>query len=229
MKIAMWSGPRNLSTAMMYSFGNRADLRAWDEPFYAAYLAATGLNHPMRDEVLAAGSADPVKVAAEITARGDGQFLKLMGFHLLDGFPLEWASDFTHIHLLRHPARVIASYAAKRDNPTLRDIGYEQQLALFHRFPGPVVHAEDIRKKPEAAIQRLCAKLGLPFDPAMLAWAPGPKPFDGVWAAHWYDAAHHSEGFAAPEGPLPKLSRDHAKLLEEARPAYEAMASAGEF
>ncbi|MEM9629214.1 MAG: HAD family hydrolase [Pseudomonadota bacterium] len=226
MKIAMWSGPRNLSTAMMYSFGNRTDLQVWDEPFYAAYLHATDLIHPMRDAVLAAGPCDPQEVARQITAMGDGVMLKLMSFHMLDGFPMDWAEAFTHVHLLRHPARVIASYAAKRENPSLDDIGFDQQLALYRRFPGPVVSAHDLRSNPEAMLRKLCTEIGLAWDGAMLSWPPGPKPFDGIWAPHWYDAVHRSTGFAAPEGDMPDLTDDQALLMQAALPAYEALAQA---
>lgn len=220
----MWSGPRNLSTAMMYSFGNRADMRVWDEPFYAAYLAATGIDHPMGDAVMAENEADPMKVADQISeARGD-LFLKLMTFHMVDGFPMDWADDCVHIHLIRHPARVIASYTAKRDRPTLADIGFEQQCSLYERFPGPIVSSFDIRSDPKGTLTKLCEAIRLDFDSAMLHWPAGPKSFDGNWAVHWYDAVHQSIGFAGPEGPLPTLSGDAAVLLEQALPLYEQLA-----
>ncbi len=226
MKIAMWSGPRNLSTAMMYAFGNRADFAAWDEPFYAAYLKATGIDHPMRDEVLAAGDTDAVQVAkrcAEPVPDGKPHwYMKHMGFQM-DGFPLEWAEDCVNVHLIRHPARVVASYVAKRERPTLRDIGFEQQVEIYERFPGPVVDSFDVRQDPEAVLKRLCAEIGLDFDPAMLRWPAGPKPFDGVWAAHWYDAAHRSTGFAGSEGPLPELDGAAKALVEEALPYFERL------
>ena len=134
MKIAMWSGPRNLSTAMMYAFGTRADFAAWDEPFYAAYLAATGLDHPMRDEVIAAGETDPEKVAAALRGPVPGNvrhwYQKHMAMHMLPGFPLDWAEDCVNVHLIRHPARVIASYSEKRESPTLDDIAFRQQAEL---------------------------------------------------------------------------------------------------
>ncbi|MEM8540146.1 MAG: HAD family hydrolase [Pseudomonadota bacterium] len=225
MKIAMWSGPRNLSTAMMYSFGNRPDFHVWDEPFYGAYLATTGLDHPMRAEVIAAGSTDPQEVADQIVARGDGVFLKLMGFHMLDDFPLDWAEDFTHVHLLRHPARVIASYSAKREEPTRADIGFDAQLSLFRKFPGPVISSFDIRGNPEAALTQLCASIGLASDPSMLSWPKGPKSFDGVWAPHWYDAVHKSSRFASAEGTLPELDGAQSALLEEVLPIYQEMAN----
>ncbi|HEV8036654.1 MAG TPA: HAD family hydrolase, partial [Yoonia sp.] len=127
MRIAMWSGPRNLSTAMMYAFGNRADFAVWDEPFYAPYLKATGANHPMRDEIIAAHETDPTIVAQRCldTIPGDKPhfYMKHMPHHMIAGFPLDWAQNCINIHLIRHPARVIASYGAKRDEMSLEDIG----------------------------------------------------------------------------------------------------------
>ncbi len=223
MKIAMWSGPRNLSTAMMYAFGNRTDFNVWDEPFYAAYLKQTGIDHPMREDVLAADETDAGAVAARIKAEQGNVFLKLMSFHMCPGFPFDWADDCAHAHLIRHPARVVASYLAKREKPTLRDIGFEQQVALFERFPGPVVDTAAVRENPEKALNSLCSALCMAFDPAMLGWPKGPKPFDGVWAAHWYNAVHQSTGFAGAEGPLPQLTGEAADLVAQALPFYERM------
>ena len=223
MKIAMWSGPRNLSTAMMYAFGNRADFSVWDEPFYAAYLARTGLDHPMREDVLAADETNPEIVSQKITLSTGNLFLKLMSFHMCSGFPINWAEECSHIHLIRHPARVVASYSVKREDPSLEDIGFAQQVALYERFPGPVVDSADIRRDPEGVLRKLCASIDLPFDPAMLTWQAGPKPFDGVWASHWYDAVHRSEGFAGPEGPLPVQTGAAADLVHAALPHYEAL------
>ena len=228
MKIAMWSGPRNLSTAMMYAFGNRADFAAWDEPFYAAYLRTTGIAHPMGDEIIKTHDADAQSVGARCAGPvPDGKahwYMKHMALHMIDGFPLDWAEDCVNVHLIRHPARVIASYAAKRENPTLDDIGYRQHAALFQRFPGPVVDSADIRRDPETMLQKLCAEIGLPFDWAMLRWEQGPKPFDGIWARHWYGAVHGSTGFAGAEGALPELEGRMAALCEAAMPDYREMA-----
>ncbi len=227
MKIAMWSGPRNLSTAMMYAFGNRADFAVWDEPFYAAYLAATGIDHPMRDDVLAGHETDPVRVADRCSRSiPDGKahfYMKHMGFHMEPSFPLDWASECVNVHLIRHPARVVASYRAKRENPKLRDIGFEQQAKVFEQFPGPVIDSAKIRRDPEGCLRKLCETIGLDFDPAMLAWPKGPKAFDGVWAPHWYGAVHKSNGFAGAEGPLPDLDSDAAGLVEAAMPYYERL------
>jgi hypothetical protein len=226
-KIAMWSGPRNLSTAMMYAFAAREDCAVWDEPFYAAYLAATGADHPMRDAILAAQETDPARVAATCAGPVPGGrthwYMKHMPHHMVADFPLDWAAGCVNLHLIRHPARVIASYAEKRGEMTLEDIGFVQQARLWRALPGPVVDATDIRLDPARALARICAEIGLPFRDAMLHWPAGPKPFDGAWAAHWYNAVHRSTGFAGPEGPLPEVPPERRALLAEALPIYEAM------
>ena len=232
MRIAMWSGPRNLSTAMMYSFGQRSDCAVWDEPFYAAYLAATGANHPMRAEVMAAGEPDPARVAEACAGPVPGGrahwYLKHMAHHMLEGFPLGWARGFVNVHLIRHPARVIASYGAKRAEMSLEDIGFPQQLRLFRELGGHVVDADDIRTAPEAMLRRICALAGIGFDPAMLAWPAGPKPWDGAWAPHWYDAVHRSTGFAPPEAALPSLEGPAARLCAAAMPSWEELKARAE-
>jgi len=229
MKIAMWSGPRNLSTAMMYAFGNRDDCAIWDEPFYAPYLAATGADHPMREAILAAHETDPARVAARCAgAIPDGKkhfYMKHMPHHMLPGFPLDWANDCVNIHLIRHPARVIASYGAKRNEMTLEDIGYPQQTALYDTLGGIVIDSADIRADPEGMLQKLCNTIGLDFNPAMLTWPIGPRKEDGIWAAHWYGAVHRSAGFAAAEGALPQLNAAQDRLRDGAMPHYESLAA----
>lgn len=223
----MWSGPRNLSTAMMYAFGNRKDFAVWDEPFYAPYLAQTGADHPMQDEILAAHETDPAKIAARcigpIPDNKPHFYMKQMPHHMVDGMPVDWAKDCVNIHLIRHPARVIASYGAKRDTVTAADIGFAQQAAMFDRLGGVVIDSADIRNDPEEMLQLMCDAIGLDFDPAMLHWPAGGHPDDGVWAAHWYNAVHKSTGFAGPEGPLPELTGHDAALMEEALPYYNKL------
>lgn len=225
----MWSGPRNLSTAMMYSFGSRADCAVWDEPFYAPYLKATGIDHPMREEIIATHESDPEKVALACLGSISGGkphfYMKHMALHMIDGFPLDWAAECVNVHLLRNPARVVASYGAKRDSVTLDDIGFRQQAELYARFGGVVIDSADIRANPEATLQKLCAEIGLPWDPAMLHWPKGGRVEDGVWASHWYGAIHQSTGFGGAEGPLPDLSVEQAALTEAALPYYEQMAA----
>jgi hypothetical protein len=231
--IAMWSGPRNLSTALMYAFANRVDCIAVDEPFYAAYLTATGVIHPMHDAVLASQSADPATVAQRLLAPippGKTLFYqKHMTHHMVAGWPEGWMDSVTHAFLIRHPARVVASYLAKRESPTLADLGFTQQAEIFDRVADRLGHAPlvidsaAIRATPEPALRALCAALAIPFDPAMLAWLPGPKPCDGAWAPHWYGAVHASTGFDTAEGPLPVLTGEAARLADAALPHYDRL------
>lgn len=232
MKIAMWSGPRNLSTALMYSFGARPDFAISDEPYYAAYLAHSGVVHPMQAEVLAAQSNDPAVVSEELSGSIPGNFphfyMKHMVHHMLSGFSLDWMDDVTNVFLIRHPARVVASYAAKREDPTLQDLGFAQQAALLDHVlalgqPGIVIASEDIRADPEQALRGLCAAIGLEFDPSMLKWPAGGHPDDGVWAPHWYNAVHKSTEFQGAEGPLPDLTGPYLGLVDQAMPFYEKL------
>jgi len=227
MRIAMWSGPRNLSTAMMYSFAARGDCAVWDEPFYAAYLKATRLPHPMAGEIVEHHESDAAQVAAACSGPiPDGKahyYMKHMALHILDDVPMGWADECVHVHLIRHPARVIASYAAKREDPTLDDIGFFQQQSLFEQLGGVVIDSHDIRDDPGAMLQALCAEIGLDWTPDMLHWPVGGHADDGVWAAHWYGAVHKSTGFAGAEGPLPELSVGYQGLCDAALPAYRDM------
>jgi hypothetical protein len=232
MRVAMWSGPRNLSTAMMYSFGARRDFAVVDEPFYAAYLARTGLQHPMRDTIIASQSTDPDEVAAVLTGpipeNKPHFYQKHMTQHMIDGIPREWMDQVKHVFLIRHPARVVASFGAKYDNPTLADIGFSQQTELFERLAergdAPVViDSADIRRAPEVMLTKLCIALDLPFDPAMLKWKAGGHPCDGVWASHWYASVHASTGFAPAEGPPPALTGAAGDLVELALPHYRRL------
>ncbi len=231
MRIAMWSGPRNLSTAMMYAFGARPDFAIWDEPFYAPYLAATAIDHPMRDEIIAAHESDPQRVAACCSGPvPDGKphfYLKVMPHQMLEDFPLDWAIGCVNIHLIRHPARVVASYGAKREAVTLDDIGFRQQAQIFDRIGGLVIDSSDVRADPGCILKLLCSKIGLKFDPNMLKWRSGGHVQDGLWAKHWYGAVHNSTGFAGPEGPLPELSGGYARLVDAALPYYERLAAKG--
>lgn len=234
-RIAMWSGPRNLSTALMYAFAARGDCHVWDEPFYAAYLRVSGIDHPMRDEVIAAGLSDPALVAAACLGdTPDGARLfyqKHMTLHMIEGFDRGFMRGLTNVFLIRHPARVIASYARKRENPTLADIGFVQQAELFDEVSGwlgqapLVVDSADIRLNPKGTLAALCRALGIDFVPSMLRWPAGAKPFDGVWAPHWYNAVHASTGFDEPEGPLPELAGDFGRLLDQAMPHYARLAA----
>lgn len=221
MRIAMWSGPRNLSTAMMYAFGARDDFSVMDEPFYAPYLATSGADHPMADRIIAAHETDPERVAQNCQQDGTPHlYMKHMPHHMLPGFPMDWAKKCTNIHLIRHPARVIASYAAKREAPTLEDIGFVQQAEIYQRLGGIVIDSTDIRARPEVMLRALCAAIGLAFDPAMLHWPAGPRDEDGIWARHWYGAVHRSTGIDGAEGSLPDVPPTLQPVLEAALPHF---------
>jgi hypothetical protein len=234
MKIAMWSGPRNLSTAMMYSFAARGDCAVWDEPFYAAHLAATGKAHPMVSEILVAHETDPVLIAARCSGpnpQGQSHFYqKQMPHHMLPSFDLSFMSACTNVFLIRHPARVVASYARKVESVDLNDIGFVAQADLFDRerdrlgYAPLVIDSSDIRANPELALSQLCAALGIPFTAQMLRWPAGGHSEDGVWAPYWYGAVHRSSGFEQAEGPIPKLEGAYAALADAALPYYEALA-----
>lgn len=230
----MWSGPRNLSTAMMRAFSARADCAVWDEPFYAAYLLATGIDHPMREEIIASHETDPEIVAAGCAGPAPGGkalfYQKHMTHHMVDGFDLSWTSAVRSAFLIRDPDHVAASYEAKREGSTLADLGYERQSQLFEmeaerlgRTP-PVIDAARISADPAEALKMLCEALAITYDPAMLSWAPGPKKEDGVWGDHWYEAVNTSTGL----GRLRTGSRpatEHARrLADQARPFYDHLA-----
>jgi hypothetical protein len=230
----MWSGPRNLSTAMMRSFGNRADCAGVvDEPFYAAYLAASRVDHPMRAEVLASQPQDwrAVARACATAAVPAGRIVyqKQMTHHMLPGFGLDWMDGLTHVFLIRAPERVVASYAARREEVALDDLGFARQAELFDRVAErsgsapPVIDAEAVRADPEGVLRRLCAALGLEFDPGMLAWPAGPRASDGVWAAHWYASVIASTGFAAPEPEPAPLAGRMRDIAEAGRADYERL------
>jgi len=233
LRIAMWSGPRNISTAMMRSFENRPDCRVVDEPFYAAYLAETGLDHPMRDEVLASQPQAWRDVVGALDALdGPVVYEKHMAHHMLPGMGLDWAATRANAFLIRDPAEVLASYTVKRAEVTLEDIGAVQQRDLFEREADrlgrapPVVRGADVLADPRGMLAALCAALGIPFRDEMLSWPAGRRSSDGVWAPAWYDAVERSTGFEAParkeRAPLP----DHLqRIADEACPHYEALAA----
>jgi hypothetical protein len=234
-RIAMWSGPRNISTAMMRSFENRPDCAVADEPFYAFYLDRTGADHPLRAETLASQPTECDAVVAGLTGDApDGSpvfYQKHMTHHMLPGFDLGWMARCRNAFLIRAPEAVLASYAKKRGEVTLDDIGVVRQRELFDReadrlgHAPPVIEGKDVLADPRAALTRLCEALGIPFSEAMLSWPPGPRPTDGVWAPAWYDAVERSTGFAAPEREVaPVLGDALRRIADEARPYYEGLA-----
>ena len=234
-RIAMWSGPRNISTAMMRSFGNRPDTSVSDEPFYAAYLAATGHRHPLRDEILASQPQDWRRVAAAMTGPvPDGRpvwYQKHMTHHMVEGFGLDWIDHVSNVFLLRSPEAVLASYVEKRQSVTLEEIGLPRQVELFERVADrlgeapPVIDAQDVLADPSGTLSRLCARCRIVFDPAMLAWPAGRRASDGVWAPAWYDKVEASTGFGPVrrEVSLADLPDPLKRLAEAARPLFEKL------
>ena len=231
--IAMWSGPRNISTAMMYSFGNRPDCAAWDEPFYAFSLINHGNDHPMRGEIIAANESDWNKLVEKCTSPAAKPvfYQKHMTHHMLPGFDRSWIHKLSNAFLIRSPERVLASYARKWTDVSLRDIGFVEQAEIFDAvaqkrgLAPPVVDAEDVLKNPRGLLTALCASLGLGFDEAMLKWPAGPKKFDGVWAPHWYNAVWESTGFAAQPEKAIELPPALKKIADEAREPYQRLKS----
>lgn len=234
MRIAMWSGPRNLSTAMMYAFGARNDCAVWDEPYYAAYLAATGLDHPMKEEILEQWEQDPGRVARRCLGPiPDGEsvfYQKQMTHHMIPAFDRSWMKEMTNIFLIRDPARVIASYLIKRENPTLEDIGFKQQAELFEQVTEQtgtvpvVIDSVDILADPGGMLNNLCDRIGLDYQASMLSWPKGGHKDDGPWAPHWYQSAWASTGFGKAAENVTQTPDDSVALLELAQPFYDMMA-----
>jgi hypothetical protein len=236
-RVAMWSGPRNVSTAMMRAFGARADCAVSDEPFYAAYLAATDLDHPMREDVIASQPTDWRDVVSAMLGPVPGGkavwYQKHMTHHMLPDFGRDWIEGLSNAFLIRAPEAVLASYARKRPGPLgLDEIGLPAQLALFERAADrlgrapPVIEGRDVQADPRGALGALCAALGLAFDEGMLAWPAGRRASDGVWAPAWYAEVEASTGFApaADEPGFDDLPDSLKPIAEAARPLYETLA-----
>jgi hypothetical protein len=222
----MWSGPRNISTAMMRAWENRPDTVVVDEPFYAAYLERTGLDHPVREEVVASQATDPAEVVAGLRAPVPAgvtvHYAKHMTHHLDAVEDLSWVPDFRNVLLIRDPQEVVASYVKARESCEPSDIGLLQQerlLEVLDEAP-PVIDAADFLRDPGGHLRWLCDWLGIAFTDAMLSWPAGPRDSDGVWAPHWYDAVWASTGFAPYRRRQVDLSPHDAAVAEACRPAY---------
>jgi len=227
----MWSGPRNLSTAMMRSFGSRADTVVTDEPFYGAYLKATGDPQAMADQVIAAMDCDWVSVAHTMTgASPTGApiwYQKHMAHHMVGPVAHDELPGLRHAFLIRDPARVVASYFAKRVAVRPEHLGTARQVEFFDReadglgHAPPVIDSADVLRDPAGTLQMLCAALGIDWDPAMLRWERGIHATDGIWAAHWYDTVAASTGFGPPDDQWIELGPDEQKVADACRPDYD--------
>jgi len=228
-RLAMWSGPRNISTALMRAFENRPDTRVVDEPLYAYYLKETGLNHPVREQVIKAGEQDWRKVVAELTAPVDGVYYqKHMTHHLIPQLPRDWIPQLTNVLLIRDPAEVVASYVRSRADVVAEDIGLVQQTELYDQLGChiPVIDAADFLGDPEKYLRWLCEYVGIDFTDRMLHWPPGPRDSDGVWAPYWYKAVVESTGFEPYRPRTVRLTGAAADAVERSRPHYERLRDA---
>ncbi len=223
------SGPRNISTAMMYSFAQRADTTVFDEPFYAVYLSKSGAQHPGREEVLQAQSNHEEVVRTMILNHKSSPilFIKNMAHHM-EVMKNPFIDNGVNIFLIRNPKQIIASYAQVIEAPVMRDIGIQYQYKLFEQLSRQkneivVLDTGLVLEDPEKVLKKLCHKCGIPFDPAMLRWSKGPKPYDGVWAKHWYANVHDSTGFAKQNTSERELPQKLQALYEEARHYYEKL------
>ena len=233
LRLAMWSGPRNISTAMMRAWENRGDCVVVDEPLYAHYLAQTGLDHPGREAVIAAGETDWRKVAARLVGPvPEGKaiwYQKHMTHHLLPHMGREWLGALTHVFLIRDPREVLLSYIRSRPRVTAEDIGVLQQLEIFEyvqQLQGitpPVIEADGFLKAPATQLRALCERLDIAFTPRMLSWPPGPRASDGVWAPHWYAAVLRSTGFEPYRERDRRVAPEFRAIIDEVMPAYETL------
>jgi len=222
----MWSGPRNLSTAMMRSFGARPDCSVMDEPFFAPYLAVTGKAHPGREETLARHENDPHAVEHMCLASPPTtySFQKHMPQHMLEGFPMGWAKDAAHFFLIREPVRVIASYVRGRPKFVVDDLGFAAQRRLWEALGRPpVIDSSDILRAPDVMLKRLCEAINVPWDSSMLSWEAGLRAEDGAWAPYWYHSVHSSTGFGDPPETRPLLDKAYHPYLEQVQPDFDIL------
>ena len=233
LRIAMWSGPRNISTAMMRAWGNRGDTFVVDEPFYAFYLKKTGADHPGVAEVIATGETDWRRIVANLTGPIPNSsrifYQKQMTHHFLPEVSRDWLRKLTNCFLIRDPAEVIASYIKKNREPTVEDVGFVQQAEIFDFVRSqtgsapPVIDAGDVLRDPERILRLLCDAIGVEFSNAMLSWAAGPRQTDGVWAKYWYAEVERSTAFAPYRERKIELPKGLHEVQRCCREIYEQL------
>lgn len=233
MRIAMWSGPRNISTALLRSWGNRDDTIVNDEPLYAAFLSETGFDHPIATEIIDHYETDWGKVVAGLTGDiPDGRLIyyqKHMAHHLLPGMGREWILELENCFLIRDPSEMFTSLIKITPEPGVDDTGLPQQLEIFRmvedrlgRTP-PVLDSRDVLDDPEKILGLLCEKLGVEFGPSMLSWPPGRRQTDGIWAPHWYGEVEKSTSFKPYIPKAEKVPRKFEAVLRECMEIYEVL------
>ena len=228
--ISMWSGPRNISTALMYAFRQRSDTSVVDEPLYGHYLMTTDVRHPGDDEVIASQDCDGQRVVNEVLlgpCDTPVRFFKNMAHHLA-GLDRAFLGELTNILLTREPRAMLASLSKQLPNPTLRDTGLDKQVELLdfvlENGQTPIVlEAKEVLRDPRGVLSQACELLKLPFEQQMLSWSPGPKPEDGVWAKHWYENVHASTGFEPYKEKRVNLPEKLEPLLEECTGYFERL------
>ncbi len=229
----MWSGPRNISTALLRSWGNRSDTVVCDEPFYAHYLRATGKDHPGWEEIIATGQTDWRKVVAELTGPIPGgkaiYYQKQMTHHLLPEISRDWLGQVTNCFLIRDPREVLTSYIKIVPNPTPADTGFPQQTEIFEwvrknrGLTPPVIDSVDVLNQPRQTLGLLCEALGIEFQESMLSWPPGPRTTDGIWARHWYGEVEKSTEFRPYQSKNEPVPPQFQELYELCAEHYEKL------
>jgi hypothetical protein len=232
-RIAMWSGPRNISTAMMRAWGNRPDAFVIDEPFYAYYLKATGKKHAGADEVIATGETDWRKVVTQLTSPlPNGKrifFQKQMTHHLLPEVDREWLGSVANCFLIRDPREVIASYIKKQGDPALQDLGFVQQAEIFDWVcartgaPPPVIDARDVLENPKKTLGLLCDAVDVEFSESMLSWPPGLRDTDGIWAKYWYGEVARSTSFEPYRPRHDEVPKHLFEIHKRCRECYDRL------
>ncbi len=231
LRINMWSGPRNVSTALMYSFAQRRDTRVLDEPLYGHYLRVADAEHPGKQEVIDAMISDGERVVREVILGPCDRpvlFMKQMAHHLV-AIDRAFLAQTTNVLLIRDPEQMLPSLAQNLAQPILRDTGLAMQSALYQELldlgqQPLVLDAKQLLLDPPGVLSQLCSHLGIPFDEHMLHWSPGPRPEDGIWAKYWYQNVHQSTGFEPYRERNEPFPSHLLPLLEECKPHYALLA-----
>jgi hypothetical protein len=230
-KVAMWSGPRNISTAMMRSWENRTDCEVIDEPFYAYYLKQTQSPHPCFEEILASQSSSYDEVTKQLTEiqTAQLQYQKHMTHHMLEGVDLRWTQHLQHCFLIRDPHEIVNSYTNSRGKCTVEDIGIIRQAQLYKQISAiigqdiPVMDSNAVLSNPRLMITKMCEALSIEFEPNMLSWPQGSRKSDGVWAKHWYHSVEASCGFAKVAAKPFELTQSQLEVVEQVMPYYHQL------
>lgn len=229
-RIQCWSGPRNISTALMYSWRERADTSVYDEPLYAHYLTFDDRGHPGVEATLASQSTDANEVIRNVILGPCDTpvfYIKNMAHHL-KGVDWRHLAHTENILLVRHPEAMLASLSIQLPQCDLSDTGLEQSVELLDAILEAggqplVVDSQALLANPARVLGQVCDHVGISFDPAVLSWEAGPKPEDGAWAPYWYDNVHASTGFGPPAGPSRKVPAATQPVLDQALPLYERL------